>query len=226
MKKIVNILTLIRIFATFVLPFIWRILNPLYIIIFVIVTLLTDFFDGFLARKFHVQTLFGSILDTVADKVFGIVIILIIALYYPLYYIIVVLEFLIAVVNVVAAVRGATTKSSFLGRAKMWVLGTSTVFAIIAIFQNYLLDINFLKNIISYIIESEDILLPSSVFITVGCELMVITDYVRNILKELKRKTEKIIYQFKDDKELFYVLFDTEYFLSHKDMPISKHLLK
>lgn len=226
MKKFVNILTFMRIIATFILPFIWRVLNPLTIIIFVILVLLTDFFDGFLARKFHVQTLFGNILDTVADKVFGIVIILIVSLYYPLYYTIVVLESIIAIVNVIAALKGATTKSSFLGRAKMWVLGVSTVFAIVAIFQKDLLSTNFLKNIISYIIESEELLIPSSVFVTVGCELMVITDYVRHILKELRNKNEKLVYQFKEEKELKHVLFDTEYFLSHKDIPISKHLLK
>lgn len=226
MKIFVNVLTLIRIFATFMLPFVWRVLNPLAIIVFVILVLLTDFFDGLLARKFHVQTLYGSILDAVADKVFGIVIILIVALYYPLYYIIAALELIIATVNSIAALRGATTKSSFIGRAKMWVLGLSIVFAIITIFQTDLLSINYLKNIFAYIINNEELLIFSSVFVTSGCELMVITDYILNILKELKSKTEKLVYQFKDEKEIKYVLFDTEYFLAHKDDPISKHLLK
>ena len=86
MKVFVNSLTLIRLLATFILPFVWRILSPLGIIIFVSCVLLTDFFDGLFARTFHVQSLFGSLLDTIADKVFGIVIILIVAIYYPIYY--------------------------------------------------------------------------------------------------------------------------------------------
>ena len=34
---------------------------------------LTDFIDGFLARKLHVQSFFGSLLDALSDKAFGIV---------------------------------------------------------------------------------------------------------------------------------------------------------
>ena len=61
MKIFVNILTIIRLIATFVLPIIWKSFSPLWILIFVICILLTDFLDGFLARKFKVSTLLGSI---------------------------------------------------------------------------------------------------------------------------------------------------------------------
>lgn len=226
MKKFVNFLTIIRIVATFILPFIWRVLNPFLIIVFVSLVLLTDFFDGLLARKFHVQSLFGSLLDTVADKVFGIVIVLIIALYFPIYYIILVLEASIALINLLAAFRGATTKSSFLGRAKMWVLGIAIVFAMISIFQNDLLNVGFLNTLVSLIVDNQELIISSSVFVTAGSELMIVIDYSRRIIKELKNKSEKIVYNFKSEKELKYVLFDTEYYLSHKNLPYSKHLLK
>ena len=72
-KKIfVNALTIIRLLATFVLPFIWRLTSPLCIFIFVVTILLTDMLDGIFARSFHVQSLFGSILDAVADKTLGV----------------------------------------------------------------------------------------------------------------------------------------------------------
>ncbi|MBO5475405.1 MAG: CDP-alcohol phosphatidyltransferase family protein [Bacilli bacterium] len=225
MKVFVNSLTLIRLLATFILPFVWRILSPLGIIIFVSCVLLTDFFDGLFARTFHVQSLFGSLLDTIADKVFGIVIILIVAIYYPIYYIIAILEIIIALINVVAASIGLRTKSSFIGRAKMWVLGISTVMGIIYIFQTDLIKIAFLKPVLDLILANKDILM-ASVFLTAGSEIMVGIDYVRKLTKEFKESQNKIKYNFKTSEELKHILFDTEYYLANKEMPMSKHLLK
>lgn len=224
MKKFVNFLTILRILATLVMPFVWHFTGVWFILCFVILILLTDFFDGFLARKFHVQSLFGSVADSVADKVFGIVLLLIVAAAYPIYYILVASEIIIACVNIYAAIRGATTKSTFLGKFKMWLLGISTVIGLIVIFESSL--ITYDVSLINMVIENNETLLLSSVLITSGSELMVIIDYARHILKEIKSKKPKIKYHFKDDESLMYVLFDTEYFLSHKDIPLSKHLLK
>jgi phosphatidylglycerophosphate synthase len=41
-----------------------------YMLIFFIIGFLADFFDGFLARAFHVTSRFGEILDPIGDKVF------------------------------------------------------------------------------------------------------------------------------------------------------------
>lgn len=225
MKVFVNSLTLIRLLATFILPFVWRILSPLGIIVFVASVLLTDFFDGFFARTFHVQSLFGSLLDTIADKVFGIVIILIVAIYYPIYYIIAVLEIQIAIINTIAAFMGLRTKSSFIGRAKMWVLGVSTVMGIIFIFSSDLLKITAIKPVLDVILANKDILL-ASVFLTTGAEIMVAIDYVIKMLKELRVNKSKIKYDFKNSEDIKHVLFDTKYYLTHKNMSMSKHLLK
>lgn len=103
MKKFVNILTISRLLATFLLPFVWNYLRPLYILIFVALVLITDFLDGLLARKFHVQSLFGTIMDVVADKVFGIIIIIIVATHLPIFYIPLLLEIGIALINFSAA---------------------------------------------------------------------------------------------------------------------------
>ena len=148
MKIFVNILTIIRLIATFVLPIIWKSFFPLWILIFVICILLTDFLDGFLARKFKVSTLFGSILDCFADKLFGIAIILVIATYYKSFYLVLMMELIIAGINIFAAFKGAYTKSSLLGRAKMWVLGLAIIIDMISIFKYNLMNfihLNFLK---------------------------------------------------------------------------------
>lgn len=229
MKKFVNILTISRIIATFILPFVWNFLSPVYILIFVATVLITDFLDGLLARKFHVQSLFGTIMDVVADKTFGIIIIIILAGHLPIYYIPLLLEVGIALINFTAAFLGATTKSSFLGRTKMWFLGAAIVLGIISIFGEGILDfvkIDFLYNFLKVVYYNCETFIFSSVFISAGAEIMVITDYSRHIIKELKSKNTRLKYDFKSKEDLKYVLFDTEYCLKHKDEPFSKSLLK
>ncbi len=225
MKKFVNILTLSRIVATFLLPIIWNLLRPLYIFIFVALILLTDFFDGMLARRFHVQSLFGTIMDVVADKLFGMMIIFTLASYLPIFYIPFILELGIALINLSAVFLGATTKSSFLGKTKMWFLGISILLGILRIYNVDILKLINIEEVL-WIFDNLMVFINSSVLVTAGAEIMVAVDYARHIIKELKTNKKKIKYRFKNKEELRYVLFDTEYCLKHKDEPYYKSLLK
>ena len=74
-KVLVNFLTVFRCFFTFAMPFLFDKISYTTFIYIVIALYATDWFDGFLARKFGVQTLFGSIMDTIADKVLCIILI-------------------------------------------------------------------------------------------------------------------------------------------------------
>ncbi len=71
-----NILTLLRLalipilFLVFYLPFDWS--RPLAAILFVLAAL-TDWLDGYLARRLQQTTAFGEFLDPVADKLIVIV---------------------------------------------------------------------------------------------------------------------------------------------------------
>lgn len=226
MKVFVNLLTALRLIATFFLPLIWNFLPAIGILITVAIILLTDFFDGFLARRFNVQTLFGSLADVIADKTFGIVLILIVAAHNPIYYALVILELCIAIINISGSLLGATTKSSFLGKCKMWLLGIATLCGLLVIFESEIAHHFNSFAIFNNFIANKDIILIAICAMTAGAEIMVATDYARHITKELHRsKNKKIKYQFKSKKELKKVLFDTEYIKTHKDIPLSKHLL-
>lgn len=216
MKKFVNILTLSRLLATLFLPIIWHYLKPLYIVIFVALVLLTDAIDGFLARKFHVMSLFGSLLDSIADKIFGIALLIVAANVDSLFYILVIQEVLIASLTIIAATLGATTKSTWLGKIKTWILGIAIVLCLGTYFDMgryiFIFSIPYLSD--------------ASLFIACGSEVIVFADYLRNFFLEIKDKHAKIKYELKKDKDLFKALFDTEYYLKNRDKPLYKLLLK
>lgn len=227
MKKFVNFLTIIRLISTFILPFIWNAINPNILIILVTVILLTDFFDGFFARMFNVQTIFGSCLDTIADKTFGIVLVLILAKSYKLLYLVFLLELFIAIVNVVGSLLGATTKSSFIGKIKMWVMGIALFLVMINIFSveiNEVINVTFIdKTVTSYIVD----LMCS---LTAGSQLIVAVDYLKQISKEIQDnhknpKYKKITYKFKNKDKIIYALFSTEFYKNNKNQPLSKIFL-
>ena len=68
MKFFVNFLSAFRIFASFAI--IGTLMSGLYTttLILFVVAALTDFFDGYLARKYNVCTKLGGVMDLIGDK--------------------------------------------------------------------------------------------------------------------------------------------------------------
>lgn len=69
-KYVPNCLTITRFFAPFILSFLLDEKYYLYAILICLFSSFTDFLDGYIARKYHCQTQFGSIIDPIADKFF------------------------------------------------------------------------------------------------------------------------------------------------------------
>lgn len=89
--------------------------------IFVIASL-TDFFDGYIARKYNLITDFGKIMDPLADKILVIsaLVVFVDIGYMPAWMSIVVLarEFLISGIRIMAAAKGEVIAAGNLGKYK------------------------------------------------------------------------------------------------------------
>ena len=122
-KQIPNIITLTRLVAApfFIIPAALFGNIPLIITLTILFSL-TDFVDGFIARHYHLTSDLGKDLDAACDKLFAGTLLIAASIFNPLLLINLVLEAIIAYVNTKALTDGAKPKSSFIGKAKTWLL--------------------------------------------------------------------------------------------------------
>lgn len=74
LKFFINVLTLLRVLGIIIIPFIN---GKIYRFLFLNLLFLTDFLDGYIARKFSVTSQTGAILDLFADKFLVIVLLVV-----------------------------------------------------------------------------------------------------------------------------------------------------
>lgn len=194
MKVFVNLITAIRLICTMFLPILKKKLSKEVFIINIIVLFLTDTLDGILARKFKVQSLFGSIMDTIADKALSLMLIFIILNDIKFLMAILVFEILIAMLNCLGMKKGKTTKSSYYGKVKTWFLAITIVFSFLYYFEKI--------GIILVLISGS---------LTMVLQLITLVNYMV-ILKNQKSVNER--HKIKNFQDFKYVLFNTEYYLS------------
>lgn len=206
MKIFVNILTSVRTLGSFVIIPIYFKWSGFASVITSLALFITDFFDGFLARSFHVESFFGSVLDTVSDKLLGISILAILVLKEPLYLLAIIFELIIFLINIVSIKIGNNVKTSMKGKIKTNVLDFVLVIDLFFIAINYVHISTVLKVTIIPLIISE---------------LIVVIDYFlkacKNTSVKLKQKETFTIIRKKTKKELWHDLFDTEFYLLHQN---------
>ena len=194
MKLLVNLITASRLLFTVILMIIYKSIPNYWFLILIAIIFSTDFIDGKLARGFHVETFYGSLMDTVADKVLNIALLLPLIKITKWFYLLLALEVTILLVNTIGTIHGKKTRSLFLGKVKMW-------FIFFTIILGYATIFNYLNNIYALI----------TLVLTIICEIIVIIDYIIFLLKQEKNTNRFKIKSFDD---LIYFLFDTDYYKS------------
>lgn len=224
MKKklvIVNCISFIRIMGIFIIPFLF--MNKLAIPTIVVAGLvfLTDFIDGFLARKWKVCTFFGALLDSIADKLLIYTIILLLVFKYPLLYIpVFLLEIVIVLISIKKSFNGYHIESSKMGKIK-----TAIVF--IGIFLSYVvLGATELNEIVTstslkFFINNEDTIIICIASLIILAELIAILSYTSNDMKDLSYKKTKL-HLVKNRKIILKYALSPEYFYENKNASQAK----
>lgn len=195
---IVNVFTISRIIGAillFPLYFHWgpRIVSYILGILF-----LTDWIDGFLARKFKVSTFFGSIMDTICDKTIAIVACAILCFLNPYMMYLIITEVVILLISTLNLTQNNTAKTLYIGKIKMWVLSLSVVAGFFFCSPD--------KTVINLIV-----FIPAIVF-----ELITIYAYLSRLL------SHKIVLshnkpKYKSAKDIKTMLFSPEFYENNKD---------
>lgn len=114
---------------------------PFLLIFLLVLSELSDFFDGFLARKFNLVTELGKILDPMADSITRLTILLtftqgFIRLPLLLVFVFVYRDAMISTLRTVCAFRGVTLAARMSGKVKA-VLQAISIFAILILMVPY-----------------------------------------------------------------------------------------
>lgn len=97
---------------------------------------LTDFADGYIARKYHLTSKLGKDLDAITDKVFAATLLSAAAVSNPLLLCNLGLEGIIAGINVCDKLNGVKTESTLTGKIKTWFLFSLASVGIVAPYLN------------------------------------------------------------------------------------------
>lgn len=193
MKIFVNSITTFRFLYTLFLPILRDKVSGTFFIINIVLLFLTDSIDGTLARKYNVQTIYGSGMDTIADKTLSIVLLFMLSEKIPILSFVLILEVIIFLISISAIFCNKKIKVGLCGKIKMWFLAATIVLS----YMNYFGIINY------------SIVLGIGL-LTIILQLLTMFDYIIGILIKSENKLD--VPKIKNLKELTNILFDTEYY--------------
>ncbi len=235
---LVNAITMTRVIGTFLMPFVSLNFTAEKLVAYIIVLLLTDSIDGIMARRLKVSTLFGALLDTLADKLLAIATLIILARSYYVMWLPLLLEVIITLINVLSGTKGSTIESTMIGKAKTWILGIGTVFGFITVFADDFINLfdnsttigMCLINIFKFISKKSKIIMIIIAIITSISSLIVAINYFMKHHKEIidnkKSGFYNKKYKLKKGKDLIEALFSTEFYEKTKNDSVLTRLGK
>lgn len=121
-KYIPNILTASRLLFTPIVIFLGLTNHYKILIAVAIVIALTDFADGYLARKWNVVSEIGARLDVIGDKMLAIGLLIILIIKNHAFFYVLILECVISVLNLYFYFRKGIAASLLVGKFKTWII--------------------------------------------------------------------------------------------------------
>lgn len=143
-KQIPNILTSTRLIAApfFIVPAALN-KNLFWLIVFIVIFSFTDVLDGFIARKYNLVSELGKDLDAICDKIFALSLLIAVSIFKPLLFCNVVLEVIIAIINIREKIHNKKPRTLMIGKIKAW-----TLYSLIGIaFINEIVNIKDVLNV-------------------------------------------------------------------------------
>jgi CDP-diacylglycerol---glycerol-3-phosphate 3-phosphatidyltransferase len=182
-KNLPNLLSLSRLVATVLVVAFVLINQPWSFLVATVLFLLasvTDFFDGYLARRFHVASSLGVFLDLTADKIFvaAILISLVQINLVPAWIVIIIVarEFLVTGLRSMAAAKGKVIPAGVWGKQKTFITLVAIGGVLLAkglgahqlsLFPLMLVFTSKTLNVAEFMLLAADVLLLVAVFWTI-----------------------------------------------------------
>ena len=164
MTKFINFLTISRIIASPLILFLLIIENYLICMLLFFAAGLTDYFDGFLARKYNAESRLGEILDPIADKIIIVFCLIGLSVNLNSYLIAFLSSFIISREIGIAALRDYASRNNLSERTKVTLIAKIKTAMQLLTIGSYLIALTFNLNLLVVI---SDVLLITTTLITI-----------------------------------------------------------
>lgn len=212
---IVNLITFTRVIGSIIMPISYFNHGVDSLVIFIPLLFFTDLIDGKLSRYWKVESFLGCILDAMSDKLFGFVMIAMLSYYYKAMFMVLLLEFIIFVLNMLAFKENKNVQSSKLGKAKTMILDVSIIFMYFYIgrplYEGYI-SLSFNNLLMTYQDHINFILIG----IMIGIQLITLCDYKKKSLSQVSYEKFKYT-NLKSTKEIIFMLTDRDFYINNKN---------
>jgi len=185
--NIANILTLIRLLLVPVFAVFFLQGNYLFAIIIFVICGITDFVDGFIARKYNMVTEFGKLMDPLADKILQITALAL-------------LTFMLQVNIIIVIVFGIKEAamligSTFLYKRKVvvfsnWYGKLATVILFVAIFGKMFVEWYMKQDVDQQNVGTFTTVVDIAIWVALGVTLLAFVGYICQFLVMLKSSKE------------------------------------